>query len=170
MSERRHPHVVNVDEVPETARETGKRYGFRRRQLGAAAGGQQIGCSWMELPPGKRAWPAHWHGANEEAIYVLSGRGRVRIGDAEVELRPGDWVALPKGPGCAHQTINDGDEPLRYLCVSTMIEPDVGVYPDSGKVGVFVGAAPGGDPSTRTLWAYARLADGVDYWDGEDTD
>jgi hypothetical protein len=49
-----------------------------------------------------------------------------------------------------------------------MIEPDILAYPDSGKVGVFAGAAPGGSKQHRTLNAFFRHNDATDYWDGED--
>jgi uncharacterized cupin superfamily protein len=170
MSERRHPNVVHVDEVPHTEQSRGRRYALRRKQLGAAAAGKRLGCSLIELPPGKRAWPIHWHAANEEAIFVLEGRGRMRIGEREVEVRAGDYVALPPGPAHAHQSWNDSEAPLRYLCFSTMIEPDMSVYPVSQKVGIFAGAAPGGDHAARTLDCFVPLAAQVDYWSGEEPD
>jgi hypothetical protein len=48
-----------------------------------------------------------------------------------------------------------------------MEDPDVTVYPDSGKVGVFAGSPPGGRDE-RTVEGYYRRADDVDYWDGEE--
>jgi uncharacterized cupin superfamily protein len=166
---RRHPQVVNLDELPASIGGKGPRYAFTRKQLGAAAGAQQLGVSYMELPPGARAWPRHFHAANEEGVYILAGRGRVRIGEVEVEVRAGDYVALPAGPAHAHQTINDSDEPLRYLCMSTMLSTDIGVYPDSDKIGVFAGSAPGGAKAGRFVEGFFRMGARVDYWDGEDT-
>jgi hypothetical protein len=49
-----------------------------------------------------------------------------------------------------------------------MAEPEISEYPDSGKVYVMVGAAPGGDPAARTLDMVFRRADQVDYLDGEE--
>ena len=86
---RRHPHVVHVDEVAVVDSPHGK-FAPRERYLAAAAGGQQLGCSLVELAPGATAWPFHYHCANEEAIYVLEGTGTARIGDARVEIRAGD--------------------------------------------------------------------------------
>ncbi|MFC6990140.1 cupin domain-containing protein [Haloplanus sp. GCM10025708] len=139
---------------------------FRRKQLGEAAGGDRLGCSLYELPPGRRSWPYHYHTANEEAIYVLSGTGILRLDGDTHPLRAGDYVACPADESGGHRVVNDADEPLRYLAVSTMNDPDVTVYPDSGKVGVFVGAPPGGRDE-RSLHGYYRLDDAVDYWDGE---
>lgn len=140
---------------------------FRRKKLGAAAGSGKLGCSLMELAPGKRSWPRHAHLANEEALYILRGKGKVIIGDKEIPVSAGDYVALLPGQEGAHQTVNDSDEPLVYLCFSTMLEPDITLYPDSSKVGLFAGAAPGGSEKKRTLKKFLRLNEDLDYWEGE---
>jgi uncharacterized cupin superfamily protein len=139
---------------------------WRRKQLGAAADGEELGCSLYELPAGQRSWPYHHHTANEEALYVLAGEGTLRLGGETYPLRPGAYAAFPADASGAHRVINDGDETLRYLVVSTMREPDVTVYPDSEKFGVYVGSPPGGHEQ-RSLAGYYRIDDSVDYWDGE---
>lgn len=150
---------------------------FRRKKLAEAAGGEEIGCSLYELPSGRRAWPFHFHTANEEALYVLEGEGQLTImtGDQETaaattahQIEPGDYVALPAGDDGAHRVSNPGEEPLRYLAISTMRDPDVLVYPDSGKVGVYAGSPPGGDAEERVVSAYFHEDDAVDYWEGEE--
>ena len=153
---------VNEADLDWTRTERGET-AFRRKRLAAAAGGDRLGCSLYELPPGKRSWPFHFHTGNEEAIYVLAGRGRLRTADGSEPLHPGDYVALPVGREGAHRISNDGDDPLRYLALSTMAEPDVTVYPDSGKIGVYAGSPPGGD-DPRTVEGYYRRDDDVDYW------
>lgn len=140
---------------------------WRRKQLAGAAGGEQLACSLYELPPGRRAWPYHYHTANEEALFVLDGRGSIRVSGETKPLEPGDYVAFPADKRGAHRVVNDSDERLRYLIVSTMNEPDVTVYPDSEKFGVYVGGAPGNDED-RTLEGYYRIGDDVDYWAGEE--
>lgn len=162
-----HPHVVHEDDLPWIESAEGARFASRRRRLGHAAGAEQLGASLMEVPPGKQAWPCHYHFANEEALYVLEGEGTLRIGDDEVPVRKGAFVALPVGERSAHALVNTGSGPLRYLALSTMREPDVTVYPDSGKVGLFAGAAPGGDAAKRTLSAYLKADAVVPYWEGE---
>lgn len=136
---------------------------FRRKRLAAAAGGDELGCSLYELPPGKKSWPYHFHTGNEEALYVLGGEGILRVDDGEHPLRAGDYAALPAGEAGGHRVVNDGDDALRYLMLSTMHEPDVSVYPDSGKFGVFAGSPPGSDGS-RVVQGYYRKDDAVDYW------
>ena len=158
--------VAHLDEIEPTSIDAGDRFGGERRALGRAAGGQQIGASHYRIPPGRTAWPAHYHAANEEAIFVLEGEGRMRFGDRSFAVRSGDWVALPAGPN-AHQLVNDGTTDLVYLCVSTQHPTDICVYPDSGKVGVFGGAAPGGDAGQRHVEGFFRLDGKVPYYDGE---
>jgi uncharacterized cupin superfamily protein len=163
----RSPNLVNADDLPWVDEARGERFGFRRRQLGAAAGGRMLGCSLYELPPGRCSWPYHYHLANEEAIYVLEGEGTLRLAGTERALRPGDYVALPPGEGSAHQVVNRSGAPLRYLCFSTMVEPEISVYPESGKIGVFAGSAPGGAKEARTFQGFYPRRAAVDYWFGE---
>jgi uncharacterized cupin superfamily protein len=139
------PNVVGEGDLGWSEQAHGEKFGHRRKQLGSAAGGQRVGCSLYEVPPGRTAFPRHYHLANEEAIYVLEGSATLRIGreGQAVEVSQGDYVALPVGADGAHQLVNSSGAALRYLCFSTMVEPDVMVYPDSGKVGVFGGSAPG---------------------------
>ena len=73
----------------------------------SSAGGEKLGCSLYEVPPGRRAWPYHYHLANEEAIYVLEGSGTLRIGGEEIRVSQGDYVALPASAQAAHQLVND---------------------------------------------------------------
>lgn len=156
------------------------RFGHRRKRLAEAAGGLKVGCSLYEVEPGRAAFPRHYHLANEEAIYVLEGSGTLRLGreGEEVALSRGDYAALPTGADGAHQLVNTSDSVLRYLCLSTAVEPDVLVYPDSGKVGIYAGATAG-DPKEEEVFAeflrgdvrvgyyHLRGAD-VGYYDGED--
>lgn len=86
------------------------------------------------------------------------GYRRKRLGDAEIPLRAGDYFAFPAGPP-GHQIINRSGEVLRYLALSTKIDPEVSVYPDSGKVGTW--SDSGGD-------ALFRSGSAVDDYEGEE--
>ena len=162
------PNVVGDGDLQWDEQSHGEQFGYRRKQLGSAAGGEKLGCSLYEVPPGRRAFPHHYHLANEEAIYVLEGSGTLRIGEEEIRVSEGDYVALPARAEAAHQLVNSSESVLRYLCFSTMIEPDVMVYPDSGKVGIFGGAAPGGPKAKRTFSKFLRGDAKVGYYDGEE--
>ena len=167
-ADRRHAAVANTEEVDWTeTHDSAGALRHRRKRLGQATEGRKLGASLIELPPGQRAWPHHAHLANEEAIYVLSGRPMLRLGREFIELHPGDYISLPPGEAHAHQLINGADGPARYLCLSTMEDPDVVLYPDSGKVGVIAGSAPGGSSNERVLTAFFRRSAETDYWTDE---
>jgi len=133
-------------------------FAFRRKRLGAAAGGKSLGVSWFELQPGQKAFPFHFHLANDEAVFVLEGEGTLRLGEEEHPLHAGDYIAFPPGPP-GHQIINRSQLPLRYLAISTMREPEVAVYPDSRKVGVLARG--------HGIMSVHRQDDAVDYYEGE---
>jgi uncharacterized cupin superfamily protein len=117
-------------------------------------GGEQIGCSLYEFDPGEQLWPYHWHRNNEEWLVVVAGTPTLRTPDHERELRPGDVVGFPEGEAGAHTLYNRGDVPARVAFFSTL-RPGTSVYPDSDKV--------------SALGRVFRMADAVDYWDGEDS-
>ncbi|WP_436924025.1 cupin domain-containing protein [Halosimplex amylolyticum] len=141
---------------------------FRRKQLGAAAGGDELGTSLYELDPGKRTWPRHYHAGNEEAVYVLDGELTLWLGtgDDETEhaLEPGDYVALPSGPDHAHEVEARGEETARFLVISTMNEPDMSVLAERDVAMLFAGGAPG-NYDDRYISKTVDLNAEVDYWD-----
>ena len=156
-----HQNVNNEGKLEWVEQYHGEKFGFRRKSLSAAADGSKLGRSLYEVLPG-RAWPYHYHSANEEVIYVLEGMETLRLDEEGIRVSKRDYITFPAVRG-AHQVINSG-----YICFSTIIDPDVIVYPDSGKVGIFVGSAPGGSKEKRTLHKYLRDDTEVDYWDGEE--
>jgi uncharacterized cupin superfamily protein len=99
---------------------------------------------------------------------VLEGAGTLQIGGQEVRISEGDYVALPARAQAAHKIVNSSEAVLRYLCFSTLVEPDMIVYPDSGKVGIFGGAAPGGRKEERTFSKFLRGNAEVGYYEGEE--
>lgn len=160
------PVVTPADLVFQTQAH-GEAFEARMAPVAAPAGARRLGARMIEVPAGKKAWPFHCHHANDEMFVILSGRGELRFGDRTWAVAAGDVVVCPSGgPETAHQ-LTAGAEPLRYLAISTMNEPDVMEYPDSGKLAVFAGAAPGGDKAARRVALNVRARDGVDYWDGE---
>ena len=135
-----------------------KRGDFAQRRKGL--GGEKLSCGLWELPPGKRSFPLHVHHVSEEALFVVSGRGKVRTPEGLTEIGPGDYVSFPPG-GPAHQLVNDGTEPLVYVGMAATAGVDVVEYPDSDKVASSVGTG-----QSRKRFVFRRGAQ-VDYWDGE---
>ena len=60
------------------------------------------------------ATTAHLHKAAEELYFFTAGRGRLRVGDVERDVSPGDCAVIP--PGTVHKLWNTGQEPLVLLC------------------------------------------------------
>lgn len=65
------------------------------------------------VPPGGET-AAHYHRAAEELYLFTAGRGRLRVGDEERDVLPGDCVVIP--PGAVHKLWNTGDDPLVLVC------------------------------------------------------
>ena len=61
--------------------------------------------------------PLHVHHRQEEAIHVLSGRFKVRIGDDVFELQEGGFAYLPSG--VPHAFLNLTDQPGEIIVVYT---------------------------------------------------
>lgn len=164
---KKHNNVVNVDELSWENFGNGARFESASKSLGDRAGSARLGCSLYRQPPGKQAFPKHHHYNIEEAVYVLEGQGTMIIGDDQVPLEPGDYVALPVGEHLAHAIVNTSDADLVYLCMSTIDFPDVIGYPDSGKIGVVTGWEEGGTPKGHFRGLFKR-GDTVPYFTDED--
>ncbi|WP_333828825.1 cupin domain-containing protein, partial [Pararhodobacter sp.] len=161
--------VLRLDDLELSPHSHGTGFAGAVAAIAGPLGARHLGARLQEVPPGKAAWPFHAHYANDELFVVLSGTGELRFGDQRHAIGPGMVAVCPAGgPETAHQLIATGDEPLRYLAISSMREPDVMTYPDSGKVNVVAGAAPGADKAQRRFGAVFRAGDAVGYWDGEE--
>jgi uncharacterized cupin superfamily protein len=163
----KHPPIINLDEIELETQKHGDAFEAKLGPIANHLGARKLGYRLVVLPPGKKAWPYHCHHANEEMFLVLEGTGILRYAGAEYSICQGDVICALPGSDTSHQIINTSDSNLRYLAVSTMEEPDVMEYPDSGKVVVFAGSAPGGDRSRRTFSFIAKQGAAVDYWEDE---
>ena len=160
---------ANIFEPEWDAEQDRPPFTWRRARIGRQAGSEKLGASLFELQPGASSFPLHVHYANEEMIVVLAGAPTLRSLDGERVLSPGEVVACPMGPRGAHRIDNRGDDPVRFLVVSTMHAPEVNEYPDSGKVWMR-SYAPGAEPSEDDpgLDVLIRRAEQLDYLDGEE--
>lgn len=121
-----------------------------------------LGASVYVIEKGEQSFPYHFHHANEEMLIVLEGQVTVRTPEGEQTAGEGDALIFNAGPAGAHQVINHTDAGARILMMSTMVDPEIAEYPDSGNIGVFAGKAPG---ATGGL---AKFLDGsaeVDYFE-----
>jgi uncharacterized cupin superfamily protein len=131
----------------------------RRARLGRQVGSEKLGLSLWELPPGQAAYPYHFHLAEEEIVIVLEGRPSLRDGDGWRELEEGEVVSFAVGEEGAHQIVNRGDQPIRFLAISNQ-QPDIVVRPDSDSLSV--------RPEDGGLSRHFRCEDAIGYFDAEE--
>lgn len=122
--------AVDIMQLPEVAR----RHQFNEnavrltRTLSGATGMQRVGIHLVRLSPGRESTQFHYHDADEEFLYVLSGRGIAEIGDARYEVGPGDFMGFPS-PSPPHTLHNPFAEDLLYLVGGERNANDVVHYP-----------------------------------------
>ncbi len=151
-------NVVNIDQLTLEHFVQGDKYESRSARIGPQLGAKDLGYSYDVVPSGKCSCPFHSHRGEEEMFFIVRGRGTLRYGSQTRPIRAGDFICCPTGgPETAHQIVNDSDEELAYISVSTMLPAEVCEYPDSGKVGAFGSG----------FKIMSRKREAVDYWDGE---
>ena len=159
--------LVNIADLPLESWSRGELYASADTRIGPMIGVRNLGISYSEVPPGKSSCPFHNHHVEDEMFIVLSGTGTYRFGTESYPIKAGDVLGAPAGgQETAHQIINTGSEPLRYLALSNNTNAEVIEYPDSGRVRVDVGAT-GFHRFDGTFKDGGKLTP-MSYWEGED--
>lgn len=120
------------------------------RELGAALG--DIGVNLVTLEPGAASSQRHWHSAEDELVYMLSGSAMLVEDDGETALNPGDVAVFPKGVANGHHLVNRSGTDATFLAIGTdRPDDDRCVYPDidmtwSEAAGYVVEDQPAGTP------------------------
>ncbi len=160
--------IVNLHGLELTDHVHGGGCEARPASIAAPLGAHRPGARPVVVPAGKKAWPFHRHHVNEAMFVILAGSGRLRLGEEAYPLRAGGVAVCPPGRArTAHQIVNDSDAELRCLAIRAMQERDVMQCADSGELGVFAGAALGGDAGARRLSLFVPRSAAVDHRDGE---
>ena len=158
--------IVNIHKLALQSDSKGTRFAAQVAEIGTVLGLNALGANYLVVPPGKSACPFHRHHTSDEMFFILSGRGEYRLGDERISVGEGDCLGAPAA-GAAHQLINTGTEPLRYLALSNNTNAEVIEYPDSGRVRVDVG--PSGFHRFDGTFKQGGKLTPFDYWEGEDT-
>lgn len=149
---------AKIGEIPLSHKSEHEGYAYDRRKFIPFGGAKNTLVSVYEIPPGKAAYPYHFHHKNEETFYILSGKGVLRTPDGERKVTAGELLFFPAGPEGAHKLTNTSQtEKLIYIDFDVVHEIDIAVYPDSDKVGIW-------GKGINKL--YPRAAN-VDYYEGE---
>lgn len=101
-----------------------------KQGLGDAGGLGDFGVNLTRLPPGAWSSQRHWHLAEDEFVYVLSGELVLVTEKGEETLRAGDCAAFPKNRPDGHHLINRSELTAVYLEVGTRSTGDICTYPD----------------------------------------
>ncbi len=100
------------------------------RSLGDMAGLGDIGVHVVRVEPGRDTTEHHFHGQDEEFVYILSGHALATIGEETLEVGPGDFMAFPKhSPAHSMRVAGDAGEDCVYLMGGTRSPIDVCTYP-----------------------------------------
>lgn len=129
-------------------RRTGE--GERVRMLAAeheVLAGRRTGASFTLLSssmPAGSGPPPHIHDDEDELFYVLEGQLRVRCGNDEWVIGPGDCAYLPRG--VMHQPRVEGSHPARVLVI--LSRPGIEDFFEQVMAEV---AASGGPPTLELM-------------------
>jgi uncharacterized cupin superfamily protein len=128
------PHLLPRADIESTT-ETKTQHQFNdnairySRSLARVTGMTRIGVHLVRIEAGRDSTTHHYHDADEEFIYVLSGRGTARIGEEEFDIAAGDFMGFP-APSPAHSMHNPYAEDLVYLMGGEAWATDIVHYPE----------------------------------------
>ena len=127
--------------------------GRSRAKLGDAAGLSQFGVNLLTLPPGQWSSQRHWHTAEDEFTWVVSGEAVLVTDAGEQVMRAGDCAGFPAGVANGHHFQNRSDADVVLLEVGSRRPGEDGCdYPDIDLI-----SPPGAGPY--------RHRDGTPYLD-----
>jgi uncharacterized cupin superfamily protein len=104
--------------------------GRERQRLGNAAGLDQFGVNLTTLKPGAMSAQRHWHMAEDELVYILSGEVVLCEDGSEVLLRTGDAAGFKAGVPNGHCLVNRSAGDAVYLEIGTRAPRERAEYPD----------------------------------------
>ena len=101
-----------------------------RQALGDAGGLTQFGVNLTRLPPGAASAQRHWHAAEDELVFVVSGELVLIEEDSETPLRAGEAAAFKAGHADGHHLVNRSAEDAVVLEIGTRASEERCHYPD----------------------------------------
>ena len=105
------------DFAPEAGVESVQEIRFPRTALGA----RQTGLALMRVKPHARQAVAHRHEEAEEIYVVLSGSGRIKLGDEVREIAPLDAIRMAPD---VLRAVEGGPDGIEYLAFGARHEGD----------------------------------------------
>jgi uncharacterized cupin superfamily protein len=124
--------------------------------LSTAGGLTQFGAYLDMLMPNAWSSQRHWHSAEDEFLYLLSGTATLVDDNGMTDLFPGDAVCWRHGDPNAHHLTNRGDVPARFLIIGSRCLGDICTYPDEAERQV------NGDTTWQIVTNDGQVVDGGD--------
>lgn len=147
-----------IEDIPARHKCEHEGYEYLRRRFLPFGEAKNTLVSVYEIPPGKSAYPYHFHHNNEETFYIISGNGLLKTPEGERKVSAGELIFFPTGERGAHKLTNCSEtENLVYIDFDVTHDVDITEYPDSGKIGIW---------GMGINELYPRSAN-VDYYEGE---
>ena len=112
---------VKMEEIPNTEGI------FIQWLIADKEGSKRIHLRRFTLKPGAKM-TYHVHDNCEHLQYYLKGKSKVRLGEHEKYLCPGDALFIPSG--VPHLYENIGEEDLQFLCIVPAIEIETKFIPE----------------------------------------
>jgi uncharacterized cupin superfamily protein len=116
-----------------------------RIKLGDAAGLTQYGVNLMRLSPGAWSSQRHWHTAEDEFVYIVSGEVVLVTNAGEETLHAGDCAGFKAGDADGHHLQNRSGVDAVILEIGTRVPGSAGHYSD-----IDMTAPAGGKPAAYT--------------------
>ena len=104
--------------------------GRQKQVLGDVFGLKNFGVNRTTLKPGAMSALRHWHGVQDEFVYVLSGHPTLVTDGGETALRPGMCMGFKGGDPDGHHLVNRSAEDVVYLEIGDRLPGDSAEYPD----------------------------------------
>jgi uncharacterized cupin superfamily protein len=101
-----------------------------KHALGDAGSLADFGVNLVTLPPGNWSSQRHWHSAEDEFVYVLSGELVLITEAGEQRMAAGDCAAFAKNTPDGHHLVNKSASDAVYLEIGSRAEDDAVFYPD----------------------------------------
>ncbi len=107
---------------------------YERFAYSDAGGLTQFGAAVEVLQPGARSSDRHWHEAQDEFLYLLSGEAVLVEDTGEQRMSPGDAACWKAGQANGHMLENRSNLPCTFVVVGTRTPRDVVHYADLDRI------------------------------------
>lgn len=105
-----------------------------KRALGNPFGLVNFGVNLVRMPPGTQSALRHWHEAQDEFVFVLSGTATLLTNAGETKLPAGSCAGFRGGEADGHVLVNRSGADVVYLEAGDRPWPDAVHYPDDDFV------------------------------------